>query len=349
MALVDSYSESNQSNSTLYGGGQDFVAQSFTGNGEVLDYAQFYLKVQGSPDGNMYAHIYAHTGTFGTSSKPTGSSLAVSGAIAASTLTTSFQLITFTFTGADKITLTNATNYCVVLETNNTQAAPNYIVVGGDSTSPTHGGNYAYTNDGGATWSAGSDDLCFYVYADDSATTTSTTTTSTSTTSTSTSTTTTSTSTTSTSSSTTTLPNVSNDYGVKIAKQGHSVYEEDNHLIYNSAYPLLKIAGHGTGTLTLSSGNGSKTIFTHNLGYKPMFYVWVTYIDPNTGSEVAKRRLCSWTYYTGLGQRDYYIATATTSLITLNISTNATFVIVGGTGSDTLEYHYVVYYDPIKL
>ena len=137
------------------------------------------------------------------------------------------------------------------------------------------------------------------------------------------------------------------DYGVKIAKSGYSVTDTDNRLIFKSSYPLLKILAHGTGTLTLSGGGGSKTVYTHNLGYKPMFYVWVTYIDPNTGSEVAKHRLCSWQYYTGLQRYDYYDAQATTSLITLSIDTSATLFIVGGTGTDTLEYNYVVYYDPI--
>ena len=137
------------------------------------------------------------------------------------------------------------------------------------------------------------------------------------------------------------------NYGIKIAKSGYSYTDGDKNLILNTKYPFLKILYSGTGTLTLSNGIGSKTVITHNLGYKPMFYVWTTYINPNTGSEVTKRRLCSWTYYCGLGVRDYYIATATTSLITLSINTNATYSIVGGTGTDTLDYTYVVYYDSL--
>lgn len=137
------------------------------------------------------------------------------------------------------------------------------------------------------------------------------------------------------------------DWGIKIAKQGYGVYSTENRLVYKSSYPLLKILSHGTGTLTLASGIGSKTVYTHSLGYKPMFYVWTTYINPNTGNEISQKRLCSWTYYTGLGQRDFYIATATTSVITLSINTNATFLIIGGSGTATLDYQYVVYYDPI--
>lgn len=137
------------------------------------------------------------------------------------------------------------------------------------------------------------------------------------------------------------------DYGVKISKDGYGVGDGDRRLVYNSSYPLLKILAHGTGTLSLSGGIGSKVLYTHSLGYAPMFYVWTTYIDPNTGSEVSKKRLCSWMYYTGLQVYDSYQAYASTSNITLAIDTSATYFIIGGTGSDVLDYEYVVYYDPI--
>ncbi len=136
-------------------------------------------------------------------------------------------------------------------------------------------------------------------------------------------------------------------YGVKIAKPGYNYDDGDRRLVYNSAYPMLKMLTHGTGTLTLSGGTGSKTVYTHSLGYKPMFYLWITYIDPDTGSEVAKYTKCSWMYYTGLQRYDTYAAQATTTTITLDVDTSATLAIVGGTGTDTLDYIYVVYYDSI--
>lgn len=138
------------------------------------------------------------------------------------------------------------------------------------------------------------------------------------------------------------------NYGVKIAKAGYDYDDGDRRLIYNSANPMLKMMATGTGTLTLSGGNGTKTVYTHSLGYKPMFYLWITYIDPDTGSEVAKYTKCSWMYYCGLQTYDYYIADASTTLITLTVSTAATLAIAGGTGTDTLDYFYVVYYDPIS-
>ena len=54
------------------------TGQSFTGNGGTLDSCVFELGKSGSPTGNAVAKIYNHTGTYGTSSKPTGAALATS-------------------------------------------------------------------------------------------------------------------------------------------------------------------------------------------------------------------------------------------------------------------------------
>lgn len=131
------------------------------------------------------------------------------------------------------------------------------------------------------------------------------------------------------------------DYGIKIAKEGKSITGGDNGLIFHSQYPLLKIKGSGSGTITLSSGSGSKTIYSHSLGYKPMFYVWINYVDINTGSEIEKLRMCSWREYYGVQTWSRYYAYATTTTIELSVYT-------AYTGSETLDYIYVVFYDPIK-
>lgn len=135
------------------------------------------------------------------------------------------------------------------------------------------------------------------------------------------------------------------NYGVKIAKAGYSYDDGDRRLVYNSNYPLLKIKAHGTGTLTLSSGAGSKTVYTHSLGYSPFFYVWISYISTSTGNEVTKKKLCSWAEYVGLQVSDTYIATSNSSTIELSVNTNPS--IYGGSGSATLDYVYVVFYDPV--
>lgn len=129
-------------------------------------------------------------------------------------------------------------------------------------------------------------------------------------------------------------------YGIKIAKSGYDYDDGDNRLIYNSSYPLLKQMTHGTGTITLSSGSANKTIYTHNLGYKAMAYVYINYIDINTGTEVEKLRMCSWRDYAGLGVWSKYHAYSTTTAILLAVSS-------GYSGSETLDYIYVVYYDPV--
>lgn len=162
--IVDSYDESNQSASSAIDNTRKGVMQSFTGDGGVLDSVKFYLKKQGSPTGNAVVKIYAHSGTFGTNSIPTGAALATSGTFDISTLTTAYQLITFTFTGGDKITLTNGTKYCVALEYAD-GGFGDYLVVGEDSSSPSHGGNWALLT---GSWGSNDNtrDVIFYVYRD---------------------------------------------------------------------------------------------------------------------------------------------------------------------------------------
>jgi hypothetical protein len=159
--IVDSYSESNQD--TYYVRFETYprVSQSFTANGGTLNSCEFYLKKVGSPTGNVYAEIYAHTGTYGTSSIRSGSALATSDAVDASTIGETFGLTSFTFSGANKISLSE-TYYCVGIYYNG-GAALNYLYVGADDSTPTHSGNVAnYDNE--VDLSA---DLCFYVYKDD--------------------------------------------------------------------------------------------------------------------------------------------------------------------------------------
>jgi len=169
-AIVDFYSETNKSAATpLFSGSGIGIGQSFTGNSGILNNCKFYLFKAGSPTGNAVAKIYTHTGTFGTSSKPTGSALATSDVFDVSTLTGAYQLITFNFTGNDKIALTNGTHYVVTLEYDDGDGG-NYLAIGYDNTSPTHPGNMSGTTDYIDWWSDNSYDLCFYVYKDDTVT-----------------------------------------------------------------------------------------------------------------------------------------------------------------------------------
>ncbi len=108
--VCDSYSESNQNttkqmdNSTF---NPQYIGQSFTGDGRLLNKCTFYLQKSGTPAGTIVAKIYTHSGTYGTSSVPgsSGVAIATSGTITATNLSTSLALQDFTFTGANAIVL----------------------------------------------------------------------------------------------------------------------------------------------------------------------------------------------------------------------------------------------------
>ena len=137
------------------------AGESFTATAGSLDSCVFYLKKAGTPTGNIVAKLYAHTGSFGTTGTPTGSVLATSDNVSIASLTTSYALTTFTFTGAQKYLLTNAVNYFITVEYTDGNAS-NSLTVGADSSAPTHAGNGAiYTT----SWAASAADVCFYVYS----------------------------------------------------------------------------------------------------------------------------------------------------------------------------------------
>lgn len=176
--VVDSYSESNYSlgysglkakhpspTSTVSG-----ISQSFTcGSDVTLSYAEWYLSRSGSPTVYLYARIYAITGTYGSNCYPTGSALASSDGVDASTITNGgYELVTFTFSGDDAIELEESTYYCLTIEagSSGTYDSSNYVNVGTDVSTPTHSGNYAlYYLSSWAHPSNGAD-FIFYVYGE---------------------------------------------------------------------------------------------------------------------------------------------------------------------------------------
>ncbi len=163
-AIDDSYSESFSPTSFQLnsGGATQGIGQSFTGDGNALNSAKFYIKKFGSPTGNAVVKVYTHSGTFGTSSVPTGAALATSANFDVSTLTTSFQLISFSFSGGNKIALTNGTKYVVTIEYSGGDGS-NALIVGADGTTLGHAGNKVGYN--GSSWAAQSTfDVPFYVY-----------------------------------------------------------------------------------------------------------------------------------------------------------------------------------------
>lgn len=165
--VVDSYSEANQDTThDLTPATNVYRGMSFANTAaSKISSCKLYLKKTLSPPGNMTVQLYAHTGSFGTSSQPANSSspLATSDPIAASTLTTSLALTTFTFSGTAKVALVAGTKYCLVLAYT-TGDNSNYVTVGEDGSSPAAGGNRCFSANG-TTWSSDNlNDLIFYVY-----------------------------------------------------------------------------------------------------------------------------------------------------------------------------------------
>lgn len=169
-SLLDSYSESNVDSSEgklSAESGNLMIGQSFEGNGKTLDSAKFYLRKHGTPPGNVFVEIYAHSGTYGTSSIGTGSPLATSDTILATSLPSSLGLVDFAFSGGNRITLGNGTRYVIVV--NYSDAGGNFsnnVRFAWDQSSPTHAGNYIYYSSGGGWGYSNTRDLPFYVYVE---------------------------------------------------------------------------------------------------------------------------------------------------------------------------------------
>lgn len=135
--IVDSYSETNK-DTGVYEYSPGKIGQSFTGVAGNITSCKFYLQKVGSPTHNLYAVLYAHSGTFGTSSVPTGAALATSDAVDASSLPASFGLVTFTFSST--YAMSAATKYVISLEPDGGDVS-NQMQVGTDGSSPSHAGN----------------------------------------------------------------------------------------------------------------------------------------------------------------------------------------------------------------
>jgi hypothetical protein len=164
--IIDSYSESNYNSTadfSLYNGSFGWRGQSFTGNGSTLGKVTLYARKLGTPTGSVSVQIFAHSGTYGTSSIPTGSALATSDSFDPTTLSSSYALTDITFSGGNQITLTNGTHY-VFVATGTTSDGSNNMQIGGDNTSPTAAGNESTSSDGTTFTASSSVDLCFYVY-----------------------------------------------------------------------------------------------------------------------------------------------------------------------------------------
>ena len=153
----DSYDGSHDTALTIAagtGGGQSFTAI----GGNLTSMAAYFSGVCTGAF-NVNAKLYAHSGTYGTNSVPTGAALATSDNVLCSSLVVG-SYNTFTFSGGNQVALTNGTHYVITIEVATGAGAS--ITWDSDNTSPNHSGNASTFN--GASWSAvGSSDQLFSV------------------------------------------------------------------------------------------------------------------------------------------------------------------------------------------
>ncbi|HET8708936.1 MAG TPA: PKD domain-containing protein [Candidatus Saccharimonadales bacterium] len=125
-----------------------------------MDSAKFYIKKTGSPTGNIVAKLYTATGTFGSSNTPS-TLLATSDNVSVPSLSSSASLVSFLFSGSDRIFLTAATTYCLSIEYS-TASTTDYPSVGASVFTDVGDGNLANFL---GSWSAQStSDMSFYIY-----------------------------------------------------------------------------------------------------------------------------------------------------------------------------------------
>ncbi len=162
-SLVDSYNDEIQLGKfiDIGDGTDDGAAQSFTGLSGEMVRARVALSKVGSPTGNLVLNLYAHSGTFGTSSIPTGAVLAVSEVLDVSTLTTAETYVDFEFR-INRFTLVSATKYVLAVEYTGGDVS-NFVQVSVDDSFPSHAGNKSVLSS--STWTADSAvDLGFWVW-----------------------------------------------------------------------------------------------------------------------------------------------------------------------------------------
>ena len=147
----------NLGNGTITGQAQSFANGT---NAQYLTRAFFDLKIgAGAPStaGNVVAKLYAHSGTFGTSSVPTGGALATSDNVSISSISGAYQTVEFRF--STPYEMAASTNYTISVEY--TGDASNYLHVRGLATTGTHAGNRSQNT--GAWAATATDDLTFSV------------------------------------------------------------------------------------------------------------------------------------------------------------------------------------------
>ena len=151
-----SVSEIQMMEAATFADGADKLAQGFQiSASSTVQSVRLWLKKVGSPTGNLTVKIQTNN-----AGNPSGTTVTngTSGTIAASSLSTSYDWITFTFSTPPS--LNAATQYHLVLETADSVSETNYISWGADGSSPSYA-NGEMKSEASAVWSAESKDACF--------------------------------------------------------------------------------------------------------------------------------------------------------------------------------------------
>lgn len=135
------------------------------------------------------------------------------------------------------------------------------------------------------------------------------------------------------------------DYGIKISKPGKNVINAGlKDLLFHSKYPLLKLVKSGSGSITFTDGGAGfdGLIYTHNLGYAPMFFLFSQWYDPflNTVKTEYRRMPLSERSAGGLISQKY------TPLVNNTEFRYSGFTMGGDGASHTINFYWFLYYDP---
>ena len=160
VVLADTYPSSNYANSGAISSTIPRNGQSFLGNGAKLTRVGFWMNKSGTPDGTVVAHLYAHSGTFGTSGLPSTLLASSTTLLQSVDLPTTAGWVYFDFDGT--VTLTNGTPYCIAAAT--TCTVSNAVLMGIDNSTPTHAGGYVWFD---TSWHVvAGQDLLFEAYTE---------------------------------------------------------------------------------------------------------------------------------------------------------------------------------------
>lgn len=139
---------------------------------------------------------------------------------------------------------------------------------------------------------------------------------------------------------------MSEDYGIKVSKPSVNVKSAGlKDLILHSSYPTLKIKASGSGSINYTNDSTAvdQLVVTHNLGYTPLFMFMTEWYSLDSATK--QSTYISAPHYDGvyadLGLFASYRPYANTTQLRYKVQSYD-----GNGGSITLNYIYVVYYDP---